>query len=233
MKKISIYIFLLFVGINQTSAQKQDPKAMATGKDDKAKAILKQVSAKYRSYGSIMTDFTFTIEIPQSPKHTQAGTLITATKTGKYKVTLYDPANKTDIAQEIYNDGKIQWTYTKRDKEVQIDNVSKSPDAMNPATLFTMYEKGYKYLYTGEQKMNGKIYQAVELSPEDEKSSFFKIKLFIDKAKQQLYNAVIFDRNGSHYTYTLTKVVPNVKIGDATFVFDKVAHPGVGVNDLR
>jgi len=219
MKKLAIYILFAAITVNTAFAQK------AMEQDAKAKAILKQVSVKYRTYNSIKTDFTFVLDAPQTPKQTQTGSLITATKSNKYKVTMAD--------QDIITDGKTQWTYQKKDKEVQINSASSGDSGMNPAQLFTMYEKGYKYVYTGDQKVNGKLCQVIDLSPEDDKNTFFKIRLMIDKAKTQIYSAILFDKNGSHYSYTLNNFVPNAKVSDADFTFDKSKYPGVHVEDLR
>jgi outer membrane lipoprotein-sorting protein len=132
------------------------------------------------------------------------------------------------------SDGKNQWTYLKKDKEVQVSDADKSGDGLNnPAQIFTMYEKGFKYLYTGEQKIAGKVYQNIELTPEDDKKAIFKVKLTIDKVKKQLYSALLFDKNGNRYTYTVRTFTPNVPAPDATFAWDAKGHPGVEVVDLR
>ena len=44
---------------------------------------------------------------------------------------------------------------------------------------------------------------------------------------------MIFDKNGSHYTYTLKTFAPVAKLADATFTYDKKAHPGAELVDLR
>ncbi len=97
-----------------------------------------------------------------------------------------------------------------------------------------MYEHGYKYLYTGTQKINGKVYQVIDLSPEDDKKEYFKIRLLIDKLKKQIYSALfIFDKNGNKYNYTLRSFITNTPVMDNTFTFDAKEHPGVEVVDLR
>lgn len=224
MKKLFTYILLVLAGTNAAFAQK----------DAKAKAILSQISTKYKSYNNIKTDFTFTVNNPQAgATETQSGNITANSKTGKFKVTLFDAENKTAVEQEIISDGKTQWTYQKKDKEVQINNAGKSDDELNPAQLFTLYEHGYKYLYTGEQKLNGKLCQVVDLSPEDAGKTFFKIRLMIDKAKKQLYSATLFDKGGSHITYTLNTITPNINVPADLFTFNVKAHPGVEVVDLR
>jgi len=223
MKKTLIYA-LLFIGItSQAFAQK----------DAQAKAILDKVSLKYHAYNIVKSDFTFTINDQQNNvQQSQDGTLIVQAKTNKYKLTLYGQGSKA-IEQEITSDGKSQWTYLAKDKEVQLNKVDNSDEGFNPAQMFTLYEKGYKYLYNGDQIINGKTYQMIDLTPDDAKKSFFKVRLLIDKVKKQLFNALIFDKNGSHYSYTINSVVPNINAPETTFTYDVKAHPGIEVVDLR
>ncbi len=213
--KISL-IFIVIFGFN-TSLLAQN--------DARAKAILSGVSKKYKSYSVVKAGFTFVIDNPQANiKQSQAGTLYVQSKLNKFKVSLPQ--------QEIICDGKTQWTYLKEDKEVQVSNVSTDGDAINPAQLFTIYEKGFKYVYTGEIKQSSIVYQQIELAPLSTKS-YSKIKLLVDKAKKQLAVVTIFDKNGSKYIYTVSSFTPNVKVAESVFSFNKANHPGVEVVDLR
>jgi outer membrane lipoprotein-sorting protein len=224
MKKILIASLILSFAINLAFAQK----------DVEAKKILNAVSLKYKSYNMIKADFTFSLDDPMAKiKDTQTGTLITQPKLNKFKVTIYDPANRTTAASEIISDGKSQWTYTVKDKEADLNDVDHGEDNMNPAQIFTMYEHGYKYVYNGDEKIDGKLCQIIDLSPEDAKKPFFKVRLAIDKARKQIHSALIFDKNGSRYTYTINTLTPNPKLPENIFTFDKKAHPGVEVVDLR
>jgi outer membrane lipoprotein-sorting protein len=223
MKRSIIYIIVLFTTY-QASAQQ----------DAKAKSILNAVSQKFKAYTVVKADFTFMLDNPQAgSKQSQNGALLVNSKAGKYKITLSNPVNKAATDQEIISDGKTQWTYSVQDKEAQVASAAKANDEMNPSQLFTMYEHGYKYLYTGDEKLNGKLCAVIDLSPENTDKPFFKIRLYIDKAKQQIYRATLFDKNGAKYIYTLNTVTPNVKVPDDTFIFDKAKHPGVNVVDLR
>ena len=169
--KTILYTLLLFITTTTAFAQK----------DAAAKAILNPISQKYRSYTAIKSDFTFTVDMPQETKVTKTGTLTVEPKSNKYKISIYATGSKTDVEQEITSDGKSQRTYNKQEKEVQLSNTDKSGTAFNPAQLFTIYEHGYKYLYTGEVKEGGKTYQVIDLTPEDDKITFFKIRLTIDR----------------------------------------------------
>ncbi|TCD00484.1 LolA family protein [Pedobacter psychroterrae] len=216
MKKIMV---LLLVAIGFTvSLQAQT--------DAKAKSILTQVSKKYRAYDIVKTEFVFSLDNQQAKiKETQQGTLYVKANANKYKVVMKD--------QELISDGKSQWTYLKEDREVQVTDVDNSSDAINPAKIFTLYEQGFKYLYTGESKIGGKVYQMIDLSPVDTKRSYFKIRLSIDKNAKQIASAVIFEKSGNKYTYEIKSFVPNVKIAESAFSFDTKKYPGVEVVDLR
>lgn len=226
MKKL--FLFSIITSITSTFAFAQ--------KDVAAKAILGKVSEKYRQFDVVKTDFALTLDNQQAGiKETQNGTLISRSKTNKFKVSIYSPAATAgqDVTQEIISDGKTQWTYLKKDNEVQVNNVDNSGEGLNPAQIFTIYEHGYKYIYNGEVKIAGKTYQEIDLTPEDTKKSFFKVRLEIDKVKKQIYSALIFDKNGNRYNYVIRNFVGNIQVPDNTFSFDPKMHKGVEVVDLR
>jgi outer membrane lipoprotein-sorting protein len=226
MKKLLIFSILLLITVTFCFAQK----------DADAKAILSKVSEKYKTYDVIKADFDFTLEAQQAAvKETRSGTLIAKSKANKFKVSIFSAGATAvpQVEQEIISDGKTQWTYLKKDNEVQVNNVDASGEGLNPAQIFTIYEHGYKYLYNGEVKVGGKVYQQIDLTPDDAKKSFFKVRLTIDKVKKQIYSALIFDKNGNRYTYTVKSFTANIPAPDNTFSFDPKAHKGVEVVDLR
>lgn len=194
--------------------------------DAKAKTILNAVSKKYRSYNIVKTDFTLIIDNQQAnAKETQQGTLYVKANANKYKVSM--------TGQDMISDGKTLWTYLKEEKEVQVTNVDNGNDALNPAKIFTLYEKGFKYLYTGEKKLGAKVYQMIDLTPTDINKSYFKVRLSIDKTAKQIANVLILEKNGNKYTYNVKTFVPNAKVPESTFMFESKKYPGVEVVDLR
>jgi outer membrane lipoprotein-sorting protein len=217
MKKLNILMLMMFLLTTVGSVFAQS--------DAVAKSILAGVSKKYRSYSVVKADFSYTLKNPQANiNETQSGTLLVKSSQNKYKVNVG--------GQELISNGQVQWTYLKNDNEVQISEIDNSSDALNPAKIFTMYEKGFKYVYLGDSKLSGRIYQNIELAPLQTRS-FSKIKLRVDKLNKQISNIVVNDKNGNVYTYTINSFTPNVKISDATFTFDPKAHSGVDVVDLR
>lgn len=222
MKKLLVYTLFLLSSVNVFAQQ-----------DAEARKILDAVAAKYRAFNTIKTDFVFAIDNQQAGiKQSQNGTLVTQPKANKFKISLNKPGS-ADLQQEIISNGKTQWTYLKAEKEVTVSNAGTGNESFNPAQLFTLYQKGYKYLFTGTQKISGKLYQMVDLTPEDSKAPFFKIRLAIDKTSRQIYSATIFDTAGGKYTYLLRSITPNAPATESTFAFDAKAYPGVEIVDLR
>src|SRR5690606_590806 len=216
MRKLMICAFLIMGSAMNLMAQSEA----------QAKTILAEVSKKYRSYDVIKTDFSYTLENPQANlKETQTGTLYVKSKANKYKIILK--------GQELISDGKNQWTYLKADKEVQLSEVDNSGDGLNPAGIFTIYEKGFKMLYINDSQLNGRTVHNIDLTPLDSKRSFFKVRLQVDKQNKQINSATIFDKNGNKYTYSIRTFTPNIKVPESMFAFDAKQYPGVEVVDLR
>ena len=105
---------------------------LAQGSDPSAKKILDQASAKIKSYKSIQAVFTLQLQDAQGASQgTKKGNV--NMKGSKYVVFI--------TGQEIYCDGKTVWDYIKDANEVQIkDMETGGDDAVNPSTIFTIYE---------------------------------------------------------------------------------------------
>ncbi|RYE18882.1 MAG: outer membrane lipoprotein carrier protein LolA [Sphingobacteriaceae bacterium] len=225
-KNTTVFILLFLAGISVSKAQN----------DPKAKAILDAVSKKYKSFSAIKSDFSYVLDNPQEniKSYKQSGMILASPKTNKFHLTIYSGSGSSkNVEQEIISDGKTQWTYEKKDNEVQINDAGNGSESLNPAQVFTIYEKGYKYLFTGEIKQQGQVYQQIDLTPNDSKKPFFKVRLLISKAQNRIYSATIYDKNGSRYTYILSSPATNYTGSDAVFGFNKKNYPGAEVVDLR
>ena len=131
-------------------------------------------------------------------------------------------------------DGKTRWTYVKDANEIQIDNQKTDENSISPSTIFTMYEKGWLFKFTGEQKENGMVYQLVELVPvEPKKKNIYKVKLTINKNDKFISTAKMFDKNGSIQTISVEKLTPDIINDDTLFNFSAARYPGAEVVDLR
>lgn len=215
MKKKVVFL-LCFIGTTFFAAAQQ--------KDLKAQQILNGVSNKYKEYKSVQADFTIKVE--------SAGKTIPTEETGtiflkgdQYKLLLRN--------QEIISDNNTVWTYLKTANEVQINAFEETDHTISAADIFTLYEKDFLYAYIEEKIISGKALQIIELTPNDKNKPYFKVRLSIDKSARNIQSAIIFDKNGSRYTYDITKIIVNPPLSVNFFSFDPSKYPGIEVVDLR
>jgi outer membrane lipoprotein carrier protein len=216
-------LLLSLLGIFITSILFAQPPGIK--QDKKAEEILKGVTKKYQSYKSVKATFVITMENPKdNSKDEQKGTI--CLKGEKYKLEV--------AGQDIVSDGKTRWTFVKDANEVQIDNLKTDENAITPANIFTMYEKGFMFKFIGEQNEKGMTYQLVELVPVDpKKKNIFKVKLSINKNDKFITTAKLFDKNGTIQTIAVDKLTPDACDDDSIYSFNAAKYPGAEVIDLR
>lgn len=197
----------------------------ASGSDAKSKAILDDLSKSTKACSSITTEFSYTIENKaKKTSETKDGKLVS--KGDKFRL---DIANQT-----IISDGKTSWTILKEAKEIQVNNVTKNDDQVNPSNIYTVYEKGFKSEFVNEENKGGTTVQNIKLFPLDvKKKSYHTIQLAIDKNKKQLSQIKVNGKDGNDVTYKVKKFVTNADVPDTQFAFDKKGFPGYEVIDLR
>jgi outer membrane lipoprotein-sorting protein len=196
------------------------------GKSDAAaKAILDNVSAKFKTYKTVEANFSLSI--------TDANGKVEGTKKG----VLYLNGSKYRVnisGQEIYSDGNNIWTYDKSANEVQITKFDPSANTITPQKMFTnFYDKDFLYKLNGETKQSKKTIQEIELTPVDKTKTFFKVLVEIDKATKNIVSTKVFEKNGNRYIYKITSMKTNTKLPPSLFVFDAKKYPNVEVVDLR
>jgi len=195
--------------------------------DSKAKVILDKLSQTSKSYKTIQIDFSFTLE-NKSGSVTETNEGSVALKGKSYR--LHMPA----MGMEVFSDGTATWSYLTESNEVNItENDPDSDEALNPANLFTIYEKGFNYTYIGEETIGGKASQVIDLIPTDKTKEFTKVRLYVDKAKSQILKAKTFNKDGNAYTLSLKNMKTDQNLTDDYFKFDVAKYPKVQVNDMR
>ncbi|MBN1927062.1 MAG: outer membrane lipoprotein carrier protein LolA [Prolixibacteraceae bacterium] len=191
--------------------------------DQKAKTILDKVSEKTNSYTSITAEFEFIMENTDAGiKETNEGRLIL--QKDKYQLSI--------SGIEIFFDGKAQWTYLSDAGEVNISNPNDDEEAINPATIFTIYEKGFKNTYLGEFTNNSRKTFKIEMVPTDEKE-FERIILEIGQGTYQILSAKMFGNDGNTYTINVVTLETGKSYPESTFYFDTEKYPDVDVIDMR
>ncbi len=216
MKKIATFIIIFLLGFACTHAQV----------DQKAKTILDKLSAKTSAYSTIKVNFSLKLENKvDNFEETYQGSV--DIKGNNYRLKY--------MGTEIYYNGKNLWTHILDAEEVQLSKPDENEESfMNPATLLTIYESGFKYQYIDEVTDDGKTCYEIDLIPEKPKNEkYSRIRMHIDKDKMQIHSIKTMGRDGNDYTVTILKMTTNETIKDSHFVFDKTANPKVSVIDLR
>ncbi|MEO8568587.1 MAG: outer membrane lipoprotein carrier protein LolA [Ginsengibacter sp.] len=219
IKKI-LLSFFLFLGFNAFS------QSSSVGKNDPdAKKILDNVSAKFKTYKSVVAKFTLKIENSEGKVlGTKSG--VVNMKGSKYRISV--------SGQEIYSDGNNIWTYDNSANEVQITKFDGSGNTITPQKMFTnFYDKDFLYKLNGESKSGKRTIQEIELTPVDKSKTFFKVLVGIDKAGQSIVSTKVFEKNGNKYTYNVVSMKTNTDLPDSLFLFDSKKYPNVEIVDLR
>ncbi|MEQ8302344.1 MAG: outer membrane lipoprotein carrier protein LolA [Cyclobacteriaceae bacterium] len=199
-------------------------KLMFAQYDPKALEILEAMSDKYKNLTSFEANLTSSLVNEVDGINEEFKGKITV-KGDKFKLALDD--------QEIINNGTTVWTYLPSAEEVNIDNADPDTDEYNPSKFYSIYKKGFKYLYLEEQTEDGVLCEVVDLVPEKKDAQYFKIRMNITKKDKNIQSWTMFDKSGNRYKYTISKFVGNVKVDDSFFTFDPKKYPGVEVIDLR
>jgi outer membrane lipoprotein carrier protein len=212
MKKFLSFI-LLFFAIT----------CLAQNKDQKASALLDEVSAKTKSYKSIKVDFSYTMENKQAKiNEEKKGTLFLSGD--KYRLTA--------ASQIVICDGKTIWTFLPESNEVQVNSLENKDDALTPSKLLSSYNANYKSKIIKDKSQTDPNVETIELIPNTVKN-FFKAVVTVDKIKKQIRTFSLFDKSGNTFTYRISKYQTDLPVSDFDFSFDKAKFPGVEVIDMR
>jgi outer membrane lipoprotein carrier protein len=194
-------------------------------KDPKATVILDEMSKKYQNMKSFGASFTYGVE----------GANAKLTESYKGDVTVKGMKFRLKMAgQEVFANGKEIYAYTKETNECSITDFNPNENSdFSPTKIYTIYKKGYKYVFLEEVKEGSQSYQVVELSPEDKNSKVAKVQIKVNKADKSVKSWKIWDKSGKRTIFRMDKFTPNAPAEDALFTFDKKKYPGVEIVDLR
>lgn len=224
MKKLMFCLMALFA---LGSASAQSPAAPPEKSDPQAKKVLDKIRKKYDAYKTLEASFSLTIEMPQQPKEVQKGSI--GQEGDKFRLEMDQ--------QVIVNDSKTTWVYLKKNNEVQINTSEKGGGDnafLTPKELLSRYQKGdFIYAIVDKITESGKVLTQIEFKPKDKKSEYSKLRLSIDEKAGNIQSIKAFGKDGSRYTFAITRFSPNKKFAADYFTFDPKKYPGVKVEDLR
>jgi outer membrane lipoprotein carrier protein len=194
--------------------------------DPKSKAIVDRLMVQAKGWTSFEADFTSRLQSTKDKLDVkQEGNM--KVKGKRFRLVL--------DKNTIINDGKVLHTYSKETNEVTLNDPAEMDQDLDPSTMFTQYEKGFKSQFVEEKAdASGAMTQVVKLFPIDPaKKPFHTVLLTVEKAKGDPRSVQVLYKDGNVVTYTVKKFTANPELPDALFTFDKSKYPGVEENDLR
>lgn len=126
----------------------------------------------------------------------------------------------------IWFDGKTEWTYVKKNDEVNVNNPNEAQlQRINPYNFINMYNNGYKYTMT----TSGKKY-IVHLTASSPRAI---PEMYITVNKGTFQPSVIRMRQGKSWSTITISNFRNKNLSDGMFRFNSKEFPKAEVIDLR
>ena len=127
----------------------------------------------------------------------------------------------------VWFDGKTQWTYVKKNDEVNVANPSESElAAINPYSFIYMYKKGYSYTLTKK----GGSYE-IHLKATDKKRSIQEMYLVINPKTSVPSRIRLKQKKG--WTTIDIRNFKTSSLSDGLFRFNSKDFPSAEIIDLR
>ena len=211
MKRLLILILFISVTLNAQN-------------EEKAKALLDEVTAKVKSYDNISIEFKYALNnsLENINQETRGDVIMQG---DKYRLNILG-------ATRIF-DGKTMYSISPDDEEVTIS--SESPDDENnitPSKMLSFYEDGYSYKMDIEQNIKGRKIQYISLTPIDSNSEISDVLLGIDVQTKHIYNLIEIGKNGTKTTLTVNSFKTNETLSEALFSFDEKKYEDYYINKL-
>jgi outer membrane lipoprotein-sorting protein len=220
--KFRFSLCLLLIGFGAAQAQ-----GVSEQSDPAAKQVLDKIRKKYEGYKTVEATFTLQIEVPGQPVEIQRGTIVQE-----------GPRFRLEMDQQvIVCDGKSTWIYLKSNHEVQITNSDPNGGEnafLTPRDVLKRYQKGdFLYAVTDKNMENGQLLTKIEFKPRDKHSEYAKLRLTTNEKTLEIKSIKAFAKDGSRYTFSISRLLPNKNYPAGYFVFDAKKYPGIRVEDLR
>ena len=213
--KIQFFFSLFFAIFFSLNIQAQDQKA---------KALLDEVTAKVKSYNNIAIDFKYSLQnLKENVNQESKGNVLLQ---GNNYVLNFMGITK------IF-DGKKVYTIVPEDEEISISNFDeKDENAITPSKMLTFFNKGYKYSWDILQDVRGRKIQYIKLIPISSKDQRKEVLLGIDIQTKNIYNVIETGKNGTKTTIVVNSFKTNQPVSKNQFTFVKSKYPNYYINNL-
>ena len=192
--------------------------------DKKAKDLLDQVTAKVKSYNTIVIDFKYSLN--NAKENINQDSKGNVTMKGNQYVLNFMGVTK------IF-DGKKTYTIVPEDEEITISKVNEKDDnAITPSKMLTFFNTGYKYNMDILQNVKGRKIQYIKLVPTNSKDQRKEVLLGIDIQTKHIYNLIEVGKKGTKTTLTVNSFKTNQPLSKNQFTFAGSKYPNYYINKL-
>lgn len=198
IKSIYLFFILSFIGFSQG--------------DQRARALLDQVSEVYASYETMQMRFSYQLDnTAEAISQKEEGGILVAKD--KYRLTILG-------IQQIF-DGTFVYTIDDLNEEVIIQEQADLDTPLNPLDIFDFHKEGYLLQWDIAQRVSGRNIRYIKLIPTDTESESKYLLIGIDTSSKELYKIIDLGINGTDTTFVIKQFTANQHLAPETFVFDK------------
>ncbi len=198
IKSIHLFFILSFIGFSQG--------------DQRARALLDQVSEVYASYDTMQMRFSYQLDnTAEAISQKEEGGILVAKD--KYRLTILG-------IQQIF-DGTFVYTIDDLNEEVIIQEQTALDTPLNPLNIFDFHKEGYLLQWDIAQRVSGRDIRYIKLIPTETESESKYLLLGIDTSSKELYKIIDLGINGTDTTFVIKQFTANQPLAPETFVFDK------------
>ena len=191
---------------------------------NKAEALLNEVSKKVKSYDNISIDFKYVLEnkAENINQETRGDVIL---KNNKYKLNILG-------ITRLYDGNKL-YSISPEDEEVTVSSQNDDDENnITPSKMLSFYEDGYTYAMDIVQNIKGRKIQLVKLTPIDSNSEIKTIYLGVDSQTKHIYNLITVGKNDTKTILTVNSFKTNAPLSKTLFTFDANKYKNYYVNNL-
>ena len=186
--------------------------------DKRALELLDEMSDKYKKMEGFTSNFTYIMNnLSENIADSFQGKI--SVKEEMYVLFVE--------GQKIINDSKTVWTYLEELNEVTISDFDPGEQEISLNNIFEIYKSGFSYKFLGVENN----LRLVEIYPDDQEKSYFKILFKIDSAGL-LYSFSVFDKSNSTFIYMINDFKEE-ELDNTLFTFVPENYPEIEVIDFR
>ncbi|MDQ0781635.1 outer membrane lipoprotein carrier protein LolA [Chryseobacterium sp. W4I1] len=189
--------------------------------DAKAKKILDDITANYKSKKNSYFKFSFGTGLNGQVNKTEPGIYYSAGE--KYKLKIMD-------TEQIFDGAKI-YNINADDMEVTIAKPNGSSSMFSPINYLSTYRNDYNVTYNGKKNVNGVNADFIKLTPVKSNGIQY-VYIFVDSVKKQMVKLEQHGNNKDVAVIAIKEYKENQELDPNMFVFDKNKFKNYVITEL-